>query len=175
MYTRLCRRCLKTYGSQSLVKNYIKRCMELEIYSKSYVNLDNKIKSYFWFVKKDSKLWIAADFECINIATDDPQQKAEFVSKPTGVDYKTVKNPCYENLKLGENGYNKKLGRELADWFVNEMLKKRLIEAFLEQKIETISDTMRDCVYDENRISFCEKEFKKEDEQKVQLFKIIVN
>ena len=52
-----------------------------------------KIKFKDWYMKIDSWLWIADDFEHRNIPVDRTQQKTLFKRKPVSVVSNMLKNP----------------------------------------------------------------------------------
>ena len=52
-----------------------------------------KIKFKDWYMKIDSSLWIADDFEHRNLPVDRTQQKTLFKSKPVAVGSNMLKNP----------------------------------------------------------------------------------
>ena len=65
---------------------------------------NQKIKVNDWYMKIDQPMWIAPDFECMNIPNndndnDDVTDKL-FVNKPIAIGYNIVKNPYFENLNL---------------------------------------------------------------------------
>ena len=66
-FTHLCRRFLSAYGSQTQLGNYMSRCIEQEICKISNMNRNKKIEFNHWYMKKDPRIWIDADFECMNI------------------------------------------------------------------------------------------------------------
>ena len=66
-------------------------------------------------------MWMAADFECMNILVDDSPQKTLFINKPVAVGYNIVKNSFYDSLKL-ENMDKQYFGEDCVECFVNEML-----------------------------------------------------
>ena len=53
-------------------------------------------------MKKDSPMWIAADFECMNTPINDTDNDNVtdklFVNKPVAIGYNIVKNPDYDNI-----------------------------------------------------------------------------
>ena len=65
---------------------------------------NQNIKFNDWYMKVDPPMWIAADFECMNIPINDNENgnvtDKLFVSKPNAISYIIVKNPDYENLNL---------------------------------------------------------------------------
>ena len=99
-------------------------------------------------MKIDPPMWIAADFESINIpiidndnVNDNDNDDANasdydnksvteklFVSKPFAIGYNIVKDRDYENLNLEKDGYIKFFGEDCVEWFVNEMLE---IESYM--------------------------------------------
>ena len=68
-----------------------------------------KIKFNDWYLKIDPPMWMAADFEGMNVPINDNDNDHVtdklFVNKPVSKVYKIVKNPDYENLNLGKDGY----------------------------------------------------------------------
>ena len=72
---------------------------------------NQKIKVIDWCLKIDPPMWIAADFECMNIPIiDNDNDKVTdklFVSKPVAIGYNIVKNPDSDNLNLEQDGYMK--------------------------------------------------------------------
>ena len=51
-------------------------------------------------MKTDQPIWLDADFDCLNVPIDDPEQKTLFVSKLTGVNYYTVEQSILRKLKI---------------------------------------------------------------------------
>ena len=133
-YKHLCRRCLNTYGAQTKLEEHMLRCIEQKVCNISYMQPNQKIKFNDWYMKIDPPIWIAADFECMNIPiidndnvndndNDDDNSKNDdnnnanvndhdnkgvtdklFVNKPVAIGYNIVKNPDYENLNLEKDG-----------------------------------------------------------------------
>ena len=75
-----------------------------------------------WYVKLDLTIWIAADFECMNIPIEDPQRKTLYLNELVEVRCNTVKTPNYKKLNLRVDGLNKYLEDDCVEWFVNEIL-----------------------------------------------------
>ena len=103
-YIHLCRRCLNTYGNQTKLEEHMLRCIEQKVCNISYMHPNQKIKVNDWYMKKDQPMWIAPDFECMNITNNDNDNDNVtdklFVNKPNAIGYIIVKNPYYENLNL---------------------------------------------------------------------------
>ena len=125
-YTLLCRRCLNTYGDQTKLEEHMLRCIEQKVCNISYMQPNQKIKFNDWYMKIDPPMWIAADFECMNISinnnNNDYVTDKLFINKPVAIGYKMVKHPEYDNLNLEKDGYNKDFGEDCVEWFINEML-----------------------------------------------------
>ena len=80
---------------------------------------NQKIKFNDWYMKVDRPMWIAANFECMNLPINDNNNVDAnehdnngvtdklFVNKPVAIGYNIVKNPDYDNLHLEKNGYIK--------------------------------------------------------------------
>ena len=89
------------------------RCIEQKVCNISYMHPNQKIKFNDWYMKIDPPMWIAADFECINIPIiyidNDNVTNKLFVSKPVAIDYNIVKNPDNENLYLEKDGISNSL------------------------------------------------------------------
>ena len=64
------------------------------------MNSNKMIKFIDWYMKTDPPMRIDADFECMNMSVDDPQQKTLYINKPIGVGYNIFGNP---NLKKTQN------------------------------------------------------------------------
>ena len=131
-------------------------------------------------MKVDPPMWIAADFECMNIPINDDDDNNNdsvnvndhdnenvtdklFVNKPVGIGYNIVKNPHYENLTLEKDGYIKYFGEDCVEWFINEMLEiegymKNYFKNELEINLHTIPKN-----FDQTTCWLCEKEFKPKD------------
>ena len=131
-YKLLCRRCLSTYGDQTKLEKHMLRCIEQKVCSISYMHPNQKIEFIDWYMKIDRPMWIAADFECMNIPIIDNDNDHVidklFINKPVGIGYNIVKNPENENLTLEKDGYIKYFGEDCVDWFINEMLQ---IESYM--------------------------------------------
>ena len=133
-YNHLCRRCLNTYDNQSKLEEHMLRCIEQKVCNISYMHPNQKTKFNDWYMKIDPPMWIAADFECMNIPINDNDNDNDnendnngvtdklFINKPIAIGYNIVKNPDYDNLNLEKDGYIKYFGEGCVEWFVNEML-----------------------------------------------------
>ena len=134
-------------------------------------------------MKIDPPVWIASDFECLNIPTNDNKNDDDnnddnvnvidhnnngvtdklFVNKPVAIGYNIVKNPDYDNLKIGKNGYIKYFGEDCVEWFINEMLEiEGYMKKFFENELEIDLDTTPE-KYDQTTCWLWEKEFKPKD------------
>ena len=137
-YTHLCRRCLNTYGDQTKLEKHMLRCIEQKVCHISYMQPNQKIKFNDWYMKIDPPMWIAADFECMNLPINNNNNNDDnvsvidhdnngvtdklFVNKPVAIGYNIVKNPDYDNLNLEKDGYIKYFCENCVEWFINEML-----------------------------------------------------
>ena len=143
-YTHLCRRCLNTHGVQTKLEEHMLRCIEQKVCKISYMQPNQKINFNDWYMKIDPPMWIAADFECMNLPNNDKNNNIDddnnddnvnvidhnnngvtdklFVNKPVAIGYNIVKNPDYDNLNLEKDGYVKYFGEDCVEWFINEML-----------------------------------------------------
>ena len=67
---------------------------------------NQKIKFNVWYMKIDPPMWIAADFECMNIPVIDNDNHHVtdklFKNNPVATGYNIVKNPEDENFKFGK-------------------------------------------------------------------------
>ena len=172
-YNHLCRRCLNTYDNQSKLEEHMLRCFEQKVCNISYMHPNQKKKFNDWYMKIDPPMWIAADFECINIPINDNDNDNEndndkvtdklFVNKPLAIGYNIVKNSEYDNLNLEKDGYIKYFGEDCVEWFVNEMLE---IESYMKTYFNNDLDINLDTIpenYDQTTCWLCEKEFKPKD------------
>ena len=69
-------------------------CIEQEVCNKSFLNPNQKMKFNDYSTKRDPPIWIAADFECMNIivqSNNDNSMDKLFVSKAVAVAYNIVK------------------------------------------------------------------------------------
>ena len=184
-YTHLCRRCLNTYGDQTKLEEHMLRCIEQKVCNISYKQLNQKIKTNDWYMKKDPPMWIAADFECMNFpiidndnVNDNDNNNADvndqdnkgvtdklFVNKPVAIGHNIVKNRDCENLNLEKDGYIKYFGEDCVEWFINEMLEieiymKDVFKNELEINHDTISEN-----YDQTNCWMCKKKFRPKDKK----------
>ena len=93
---------------------------------------NQKINFSDCYMKIDPPMWIAADFECMNIPVidndNDNVTDKLFVNKPVAIGYNIFKRPEYENLNLEKDGYIKYFGEDCVEWFINEKLE---IESYM--------------------------------------------
>ena len=183
-YKRLCRRCLNTYGDQTKFEKHILRCIEQKVCNISYKHPNQKIKFNDWHLKIDPPMWIAVDFECMNIPinnnnnnNDDDNNNGNvtvndhesngvtdklFVNKPVAIGYNIVENLEYENLSLEKDGYIKYFGEDCAEWFINEMLEIEIyMKTYSENVLECNPDTIPEN-FDQTTCWLCEKGLKLE-------------
>ena len=139
-------------------------------------------------MKLDPPMWIAADFECMNIPivdndnvndndNDDDNNKHDdninayvsdhdnkgvtdkfFVNKPVAIGYNIVKNPDYENLNLEKDGCITYLGEDCVEWFINDTLEE---EGYMESYFKIELEINLDTIpenYDQSTCWLCEKE-----------------
>ena len=187
-YTHLCRRCLKTYGDQTKLEEHMLRCIEQKVCNISYMQPNQKIKFKDWYVKIEPPMWIAADFEYMNLPINDNNNNINddnnddndnvidhenngvtdklFVNKPVATGYNIVKNPDYENLSLEKDGYIKYFGEDCVEWFLNEMLEiEGFMKNYFKNELEINLDTIPKNYY-QTTCWLCEKEFKPKDFKK---------
>ena len=168
-YTHLCRRCLNTYVDQTKLEDHMLRFIEQKVCNISYLQPNQKIKFNDWYMKIDPPMWIAADFECMNIPINDNNNDDDnvtdklFINKPVAIGYNTVKNPDYDNLNLEKDGYIKYFGEDCVEWFINEMLEiESYMKTYFKNELEINFDTIPEN-YDQTTCWLCEKEFKHKD------------
>ena len=142
-------------------------CIEQKVCNISYMHPNQKKKFHDWYLRIDPPMWIAADFECMNIPIidndDDNVTDKLLVNKPVAIGYNIVKNPDYENLNLEKDGYIKIFGEDCVGWFVNEMLEiESFMKNYFKNEIEINLDTISEN-YDQTTCWLCEKEFKPKD------------
>ena len=128
---------------------------------------NQKIKFNDWYMKIDPPMWIAADFECMNIPindnNDDNVTDKLFINKPFAIGYNIVKKPDYDNLNLEKDGYIKFFGEDCVEWFINEMLE---IESYMKTYFKTELEINHDTIpenYNQTTCWLCEKEFQPKD------------
>ena len=128
-YTHLFRRCLNTYGDQTKLEEHMLRCIEQKVCNISYMQPNQKIKFNDWYMKTDPPMWLAADFECMNLPINDNNNNNDnvndhdnnsvrdklFINKPVAIGYNIVKNPDYDNLNLEKDGYIKYFGEDCVE------------------------------------------------------------
>ena len=179
------------------------RCIEQKVCNISYMQPSQKIKFNDWYMKIDQPMWIAADFECMNISisdngnvndndNDDDNSKNDdnnnanvndhdnkgvtdklFANKPVAIGYNIVKNPDYENLNLEKDGYMKYFGEESVEWFINEMLE---IEDYMKTFFKNELEINLDTIsenYDQITCWLCEKNFRPKDKKENPIVKAI--
>ena len=166
-YNHLCRRCLNTYGDQAKLEEHMLRCIEQKVCNISYMNPNQKIKFNDCYMKIDPPMWIAADFECMNIPiTDNDNDNVTdklFVNKPVAIGYKIVKHPDYDNLNLEKDGFIKYFGEDCVEWFINEMLEiESYMKTYFKNELEINLDTIQEN-FDQTTCWLCEKEFTPKD------------
>ena len=65
------------------------RCIEQKVCKISYMHPNQMIKFNDWYMKMDAPMWIAVDFECMNIPIIDKDNDNVtdrlFVSKPVAI------------------------------------------------------------------------------------------
>ena len=95
---------------------------------------NQKININDWYMKIDPPMWIAADFECMNIPinnnnddnVNDHDNKGVtdklFINKPVAIGYNIVKKSDYDNLNLEKGGFVNYFGEDCVEWFINAML-----------------------------------------------------
>ena len=117
---------------------------------------NRKIKFNDWYMKIDPPMWIAADFECMNIHINDNNADIVnvidhdnngvtdklFLNKPVAIGYNTVKNPDYDNLNSEKDGYIKYFDEYCVEWFMNEMLEiESYMRTYFKKELEIFLDT----------------------------------
>ena len=166
-FNHLCRRCLNTYGDQTKLEEHMLRFIEQKVCNISFMHPNQKIKFNDWFMKIDPPMWIAADFECMNIPINnndnDNVTDKLFVNKPVAIGYKIVKNPDYENLNLEKDGYIKYFVEDCVEWFINEMLEiEGYMKNYFKNELEINFDTIPEN-YNQSTCWLGEKGFAPED------------
>ena len=186
-YKHLCRGCLNTYGDQTKLEEHTSRCIEQKVCNISYVHPNQKIKFNDWYMKRDPPIWIAADFECMNLPVNDNDNNNDnvndhdndnanvndhdskgvtdklFINKPVAIGYIIVKKLYYENLNLEKDGYIKYFGEDCVEWFVNEMLEiEGDMKNYFKNELEILLDTIPK-KFDRASCWLCQKEFKPKD------------
>ena len=178
-YTHLCRRCLNTYGDQSKLEKHMLGCIEQKVCNISYMQPNQKIKFIDWYMKIDPQMWIAADFECMNLPINDNNNNNDndnvndhdnngvtdklFINKPVAIGYNIVKHADYDNLNLEKDGYIKYFGEDCVKWFINEMLEiESHMKNYFKNELEINPDPIPEN-YNQNTCWLCEKEFKLKD------------
>ena len=149
------------------------RCIEQKVCNISYMQPNQKIKFNDWCMKIDPPIWIAADFECMNLPINDSVNVNDhdnngvtdnlFVNKPVAIGYNIVKHPDYDNINLEKVGYIKYFGEDCVEWFINEMLEiESYMKLYFKNELENNFDTIPE-KYDQTTCWLCEKEFKPKD------------
>ena len=166
-YTHLCRRCLNTYGDQTKLEEHMLSCIEQKVCNISYMQPNQKINFNDWYMKIDPPMWIAADFECMNIPINNNNNNGVtdklFVNEPIAIGYNIVKNPDYEKLNLEKDGFIKYFDEECVEWFINEMLEiEGYKKIFFKNELEINFDTIPKN-YCQTTCWLCEKEFNLKD------------
>ena len=176
-YSYLCRRCLNTYGDESKLEEHMLRCIEQKVCNISYMQPNQKIKFNDWYMKIDPPMWIAADFESMNIPINDNNNDNNnnndnvnngvtdklFINEPVAIGYNIVKKSDYDNLNLEKDGCIKYFGEDCVEWFINEMLEiESYMKNYFKNELEIILDTIPKNL-DQTTCWLCEKEFKLKD------------
>ena len=143
------------------------RCIEQKVCNISYMHPNQKTKFNDWYMKIDPPMWIAADFECMNIPIiendNDHVTDKLLIIKLVAIGYNIVKNLEYENLNLEKVGSIKYFGEDCVEWFKNEMLEiESYMKTYFKNELEINLDTFPEN-YDQTTCWFCEKEFKLKD------------
>ena len=163
------------------------RCIEQKVCNISYMQPNQKVKYNDRYMKIDPPMWIAADFECMNIpiidsdnvndnGTDDENNNANlkdhdnkgvtdklYVNKPVAIGFNIVKNFDYDNLILEKDGYIKYFGEDCVECVVNEMLEiESYMKNYFKNEIEIILDRISENS-DQTTCWLCEKEFRPKD------------
>ena len=128
---------------------------------------NQKINISDWYMKIDPPMWIAADFECMNVPIndndDDNVTDKLFINKPLAIGYNIVKNSDYDNLNLEKDGYIKYFCEDCVKWFVNEILEtESYMKTYFKNELEINPDTIPEN-YNETTCWLCEKEFSPKD------------
>ena len=123
------------------------RCVEQKVCNISYMHPNQKKKFNEWYMKIDPSMWIAADFDCMNIPIIDNDNNNVtdklFINNPVAIGYNIVKNPSSENLNLEKDGYIKYFGEDCVEWFINEMLEiESYMKTYFKIEIEINFDTI---------------------------------
>ena len=88
-YKDLCRRCLNTYGDQIKLGEHMLRCMEQKVCNISYMPPNQKTKFIDWYLEIDPPMWMAGDFEFLNVPINDDNNDHVtdklFVNKPVSI------------------------------------------------------------------------------------------
>ena len=125
-----------------------------------------KINFKDWYMKIDPPMWMAADFECMNVPVESYNKNSLdelFIDKPVATGYKIVKNMDYDNLNLEKIGYIKHFGEHCVEWFINEMLEiEGYLKNYLKNELENSLDTIL-INFDQSTCWLCEKEFRPKD------------
>ena len=131
-------------------------------------------------MKIDPPMWIAADFECMNLPINDNNIYDDnnddnvnvidhnnngvtdklFINKPVAIGYNIVKNLVYDNLNLEKEGFIKYFGEDCVEWFINEMLEiESYMKTYFKNELAISFGTIPEN-YDQTTCWFCEKELK---------------
>ena len=120
-------------------------------------------------MKIDPPMWIAADFECMNIPINDINNDNVtdklFVSKPVAIEYHIVKNSDYDNINLEKDGYIKYFGEDCVEWFIKEMFKiESYMKTYFKNELEINPNKIPEN-FDESICWLCEKKFQPKDKK----------
>ena len=143
---------------------------------------NQKIKFTDWYMKIDPTMWIAADFEYMNVPINDNGNDNDnnnnhvtdkmFVSKPVAIGC-NIFNPDYGNFNLEKDSFIKYFGEDCVEWFNNEMLETEgYLKNYFKSELEINFDTVPES-FDQSTCWLCENEFKLKGVKKIQLLKTI--
>ena len=148
------------------------RCIEQKVCNISYMSPNQKIKFNDWYMKIEPPMWIATDFECMNLPVNKNNNNNDddhnnngvtdklFINKPLAKGYNIFKNLDYDNLNLEKEGYIKHFGEDCVEWFIKEMLEiESYMKTYFKNELEINVDTFPKN-FDESTCWLREKEFK---------------
>ncbi len=151
------------------------RCIEQKVCNISFMQPDQKIKFNDWYMKIDPPMWIAADFECMNIPfnnnNNDNVTDKLFINKPVAIGYNIVKNLDYDNKNLEKDGYIKYFGEDCVEWFINEMMEiESYMKTYFKNELEINPNKIPEN-FDESICWLCEKKFQPKDKKENSIVK----
>ena len=130
---------------------------------------NQKINFKNLFTKMDPPMWVAADFECMNVPINDNDNDNDhvtdrlFINKPVVKGCNIVQNPDFENLNLEKDGYFKYSGEDCVEWFMNEILKiEGYLKNYFKNELGIILETLPKN-YDQTTCWLYEEEFNLKD------------